>query len=729
MGWFSNQIEERRQADRQALEDAVFKVSEVVLGHQTAERISEEQFLTKSAVDEILQYYHLRPLDSPETNKDIHEELDECLRVHHILRRTVTLRDGWYRDAFGPMLAFTKEGGLPVALLPAGMRGYTYLDPQTQKKTRVNRKNAEQFDTEALCFYRSLPNRKLTLFDLIRYIRSCIRSREAVLFGLVTLGVAAVGLLLPRITKALTGPVLASGRLDMIPGAALCVLFVLLSSRLLGIVKALLQKRLEMQTTVGLQAAMIARLLSLPVSFFRKYSPGDLKSRVMALEQICTIQVNVLLSGGLTALVSLLYILQIIRIAPSLALPSFLILLLTVDFWLVILYVQTKRNQLRMAQEAKESGLSYALISGVQKLKLAGAEKRAFAKWLNLYADGARLSYDPPLFLKLYPVISMAITLFSTILLYYVAAKTRVEPSSYLAFAAAYGLTMGAFLSLPEATFQAAQIKPILELAKPILETEPETAEGKEPVRSLSGAVELEHVSFRYGPDRPYILKDLSLKIRRGEYVAIVGRTGCGKSTLLRLLLGFETPELGAVIYDRKNLKTLDLPSLRRKIGVVTQDGSLFHGSIYANIVVAAPELDLDAAWEAAEIAGIADDIRAMPMGMYTVISEGSGSISGGQKQRIMIARAIAPKPKLLLLDEATSALDNKTQKQISEALDKMGCTRIVVAHRLSTIINCSRILVLDGGRIIEDGTYDELMTKDGFFAELVKRQRLDSID
>ncbi|MBO7667835.1 MAG: ATP-binding cassette domain-containing protein, partial [Firmicutes bacterium] len=224
-----------------------------------------------------------------------------------------------------------------------------------------------------------------------------------------------------------------------------------------------------------------------------------------------------------------------------------------------------------------------------------------------------------------------------------------------------------------------------------------------------------------------YILDDLSLKIKPGEYVAVVVRTGCGKSTLVRLLLGFEKPEKGAVYFDGKDINGLDLPSLRKNIGTVIQDAGLFQGDIYSNIVITAPELTLDDAWEAAEMAGIAEDIRRMPMGMHTVIGEGQGGISGGQRQRIMIARAIAPKPKLLIFDEATSALDNKTQKQVSEALDSLGCTRLVIAHRLSTIRHCDRILVLDGGRIIEDGTYEELIEKRGFFAELVERQRLDT--
>lgn len=360
-----------------------------------------------------------------------------------------------------------------------------------------------------------------------------------------------------------------------------------------------------------------------------------------------------------------------------------------------------------------------------KKLKLAGAGKRAFARWGSLYAKGAAFTYNPPLLLKVSDVLISVVTLAGTLVIYRRAAEAGLAQADYYAFSMAYGMALSAFVSFSKTMVTAARLKPGMDMIKPVLEAVPEVSGGKEVITRLSGGIELNHVSFRYHKSMPLVLDDLSLKIRSGQYVAIVGESGCGKSTLMRLLLGFEVPDKGAVFYDGKDLATMDLRSLRRKIGTVMQDGKLFQGDIYSNITLNAPSLTADEVWKVAELAGIAEDIRRMPMGMSTLISEGSGGISGGQRQRLLIARAIAPKPKILMFDEATSALDNLAQKAVSDALGSLKCTRIVIAHRLSTIRQCDRIIVLEKGKIRENGTYDELMAKNGVFAGLVERQRM----
>ena len=726
MGWFDEQIRQRKESDQNIFEESIFRMASVVLGKQAAGSLDDQRIVTKAAIDDILKYYHAKPVEIPDSIHDADEALEYCLRPHGIMRRGVKLEEGWYKDAYGPMIAFRKEDGMPVALMPKPVMGYWFRDPVTDKKCKLDKKSATLLDKEAICFYRPLPLKKLGISDLIVYLKNCLDVGDYVALIVLTLLGTLFGMVATPITRILTGFVLDSGNRMLLLGTAVFMLSSIISTQLISNVRELFMSRVEIKTSLSVEAAVIMRILNLPANFFRKYSSGELSSRTGAVNQLSTLLLGGVFSLGLSSLMSLLYITQIFRYAPALVTPALLIILASLAVSLISSFMQMRVSKQIMELGAKENGISFALISGVQKVKLAGAEKRAFARWADTYAKTAELSYNPPLFLKVNGAISTGITLAGTIILFYIAVSTNVSPSEYIAFNAAYGTVSAAFTALTGIALSVAQIKPILDMAEPILSTEPESSENKTMVTSLTGAIELANVYFRYTDTMPYVVDGMSLKIKAGEYIAIVGKTGCGKSTLVRLLLGFETPEKGAIYYDGKDMSKLDLRSLRRRIGTVTQDGSLFQGDIYSNIVISAPQLTLDEAWAAAEVAGIADDIRAMPMGMQTIISEGAGGISGGQKQRLMIARAVAPKPKILIFDEATSALDNKTQKQVSDALDKLKCTRIVIAHRLSTIRNCDRILVLDKGHILEDGTYDELIAKNGFFAELVARQRLD---
>ena len=727
MGWYEDQVNQRRESDKEMLEESFIRISGVVLGRKDADEKRRDRVISKTAIDEILKYYRYKKVNIPENVTREDERLDYCLRPHGVMRRSAKLEPGWYKDAFGPMITHRKDNGEAVALIPEQVRGYWYRDTETGKRISINKKNADQFEDDAICFYRPLPQKQLGISDLIRFQRRSIAGADVIRVILSTLIITSVGMLTPRITKALTGPILNKGELSALNGVLVALVAFAIASRLIGVIKSSLTRRIESKVNIGVQAAMIIRMISLPTRFFRRFSAGELKQRILSVNSLSSLLTSLVMGFGFTTISSLLYIVQIFNFAPALAVPAIITILVTVTFSLIVTLRQIKISKKQMEFEAAESGMSYSIISGIQKIRLSGSEKRVFARWLNAFTDSAELSYNPPTFLKISGVINMAISLFSTIILYDLAVRSGMDTSAYYAFSSSYGMVMGAFSSLADIITSAARIKPIMDLAEPFLKEIPETSEDKELVTQMSGRIEISHLSFRYEEDTPYILKDLTLKINPGEYIAIVGRTGCGKSTLIRLLLGFESPETGSVFYDGKDLNNLDLSSLRRKIGTVLQSDGLFQGDIYSNIVITAPDLPMEAAWEAAETAGIADDIRAMPMGMATMISEGQGGISGGQRQRLMIARAIAPKPKILIFDEATSALDNKTQRQVSEALDRMGCTRIVIAHRLSTIRHCDRILVLDGGSIVEDGTYDELIAKGGYFAELVERQRLDA--
>lgn len=726
MGWFDEQIKQRKQNDSDVFTDAFINIAGAVMGSRISNALNDERQQTKNAFDEILRFYHIKPHEIPDNIKDRNEQLEYLLRPHGIMRRTVILSKGWYKDAIGAMLGVRKSDGIVVALIPTGFSGYSYRDMETGKYVKINCRNQELFEEEAIAFYKPLPLKKLGIPDLMRYILGTLSPADFVMTGALTLAVTFIGMLSPKLNNLLFSRVIEDGSTQVLLAITVFMVCVAVSSLLINSVKSLIMARINTKMSISVQAATISRVMSLPAAFFKNHSSGELSARAQYINSLCDVLVSAVLQTGLTSLFSLVYISQIFVYAPALVIPSLIITLVTVVFSIVSAFAQMKVSRKEMELSSKERGMSYALISGVQKIKLTGAEKRAFARWGNLYAEEARLAYDPPMFLKINGVISSAISLAGTLVMYWFAVSSGVSVADYYAFNTAYGMVSGAFMSLAGIALTMAQVKPIMDMVKPILEAVPEISEGKQVITQLSGGIELNNVSFGYNENMPLVIDDLSLKIRPGQYVAIVGATGCGKSTLLRLMMGFESPQKGAVYFDGKDIATVDLKSLRHNIGVVMQNGKLFTGDIFSNIIISAPWLTMDEAWHAAELAGIAQDIRRMPMGMHTIISEGSGGISGGQRQRLMIARAIAPKPKVLMFDEATSALDNLTQKIVSESLDSLKCTRIVIAHRLSTIKQCDRIVVLDKGKIIEDGTYDELMEYGGFFSELVARQRLD---
>ncbi len=727
MGWFDEQIKQRKRNDDDVFAEAFVGIADAVLGSRLSSAYSNDEEKAEDAIGEILSYYHVKPRDIPPSVKGLNDRLEYLLRPYGIMRRRVTLEKGWYRDAMGAMLTTRKDDGTVAALIPRGLHGYVYFDNAMGKWIRITAKNEDLFEDEGICFYKPFPLKKLSVAALMRYILDCLSAADLALVGLSTLAVSLVGMLAPLLNNLLFGKVAGSGQLRLLIGIAVFMVSASISQMLFSSVKTMVIDRINTKIDLSVQAGTMMRILSLPADFFKQYSSGDLASRTGYLQSLCSMLVSAVMNTGLTSLFSLIYLVQIFQYAPMLVVPAITVTVVTLLFTLCTTFFQMRVTRQQMELAAKESGMCYALITGIQKIKLSGAEKRAFARWTGLYAKELALRCNPPMFLRANAAFSTAISLIGTIVIYYCALKSGIGVADYYAFNTAYGMMSGAFLSLAGIAVTVAQLRPILEMAGPIMETVPEVSEGKVVVERLSGGIELNNVSFRYTESMPPVVDDMSLKIRPGQYVAIVGPTGCGKSTLMRLLLGFETPQKGAVYYDGKDLSALDLKSLRRKIGVVMQDGGLFQGDIFSNITISAPQLTLKEAWEAAEMAGVAEDIRVMPMGMHTIISEGSGGISGGQRQRLMIARAIAPKPKILMFDEATSALDNLTQKTVSDSLEKLKCTRIVIAHRLSTICHCDRILYLEKGKILEDGTYEELIAKGGKFAELVARQRLDS--
>jgi NHLM bacteriocin system ABC transporter ATP-binding protein len=726
MGWFDEQISQRKENEEAVLSEAICNIVGAVSGEKVFFNINDKRKTLVNSIDEILKFYHLKSRDLPDAINGTEDQLEYLLRPHGIMRRRVVLKKGWHKEAIAPMLATRKDNGSAVALIPYKSSGYVFNDVESGKQCKVTQQNEEIFENEAICFYKPFPKDCISKKDLAGYILKTIPKTDFVYFAFISFVAVLIGLIVPAIYKLLLETVVYQSNIEPLLAASVFLISVTIGAGIFSAVKRLMVAKIKNEMKLSVEAAIMMRILSLPASFFKKHSSGDLSNRVQSVETVCETLADSVINSGVTALFSLMFILQIYIFAPSLFDISICIMISHMVFSVICGILQTKVKRKQVEYSDKEQGISYALISGIQKIKLAGAEKRAFSKWANAYAKTASAMYNPPFILKAKNAVSAAIALVGGICIYYVAAKNNVGVADYYAFNSAYAIASVAFFSFIEITVAFAEIKSKIEDINLFFESEPEISSEKQVLTKISGGIELCNVSFRYANEMPDVIDNISLKISPGQYVAIVGKTGCGKSTLMRLMLGLEKARKGVIYYDNKDIEKIDLKSLRQKIGVVMQDGKLFRGDILSNITIASPNIPAEKVWEAAEIAGIADDIKKMPMGIKTIVSEGSRGISGGQKQRILIARAIVTNPKILMLDEATSALDNVTQKKIADSLEGLNCTRIVIAHRLSTIKQCNRIIVLDKGKIAEDGTYDELMQKNGLFAELVSRQKIE---
>ena len=651
------------------------------------------------------------------------EQLTGILRSRGIMMRDIQLRGEWWKECIGPLLGYSKDGRL-VALTPTktGL-GYQYRNQDGIVRKVGRREMAESLKPRAITFTKALPLRPLKVKDLVRFIWSSFSGPNTLLLVICALVVVLLGMFTPMANKLIFDTVIPTGDASGLLPITGLLIGATVSTLLLTLTRNLYIIRIRNIAEMHVQNAVMARTFLLSPTFFSKTSSGELSEKLNNVSTVASLVNETLVGVILSAVLSVIYLIQV-RIYGGKLFWTAVVVIVAQSIVLLLSYrrsVTVRNNYTERA--AKLSGLEYNLFAGIQKLKLTGSENRAFARWLDHYSDTARFLYNPAFKSRLYPALTAVLGIGGTMFIFWSTLSNGVSTSDYIAFSSAFGMITASLVQLNGILPTLAQIKPLLESVVPILDAVPEMEEKAPQVEDLFGGIEVSGVSFRYEEDGPMILDNLSLKIEPGEYVGIVGKSGCGKSTLMRLLLGFEQPLTGGIYYDNYDLAKVDKTSLRRKIGCCLQSGSLFTGDIFHNVTITAPWATREEAWEALRMASLEDDVRKMPMGLFTLVSEGGGGLSGGQKQRILIARALISKPDILFFDEATSALDNISQKAVSDNLDELMCTRVVIAHRLSTIRHCDRIIVLDKGKIAEEGTFDELMENKGLFYEMSLRQ------
>ncbi len=674
---------------------------------------------------------------SPPAQSEDHQRLEEPLeaiaRASRLRIRQVLLRDNWWQQDCGPLIAYirSESGTKPVALLPKNSSSYELYDATDNTRILVNGDRALTVEPMAYMFYRSFADKALSVFDVFLFAFKG-RQKDIAIVMLASIAATLLGMLIPQATAIIIDSAIPdSDRFSLIQ-IGLGLVIAAVATGLFRLAQGFSLLRIETTSDASTQSAMWDRLLNLPVSFFRQYTTGDLLSRTNSISTIRRQIGSSILIRLVTSIFALLNLGLLFFYSVPLAFVAIgtaIVIMIVTTFSGAILV--RKVNPL-LEIEGNIFGQVVQLINGISKLRVAGAEQRAFAFWSKDYSKQIKLELSTQLIEDIVAVFNTVMPMLTSAILFgftvYLLTKAQMtgKPGltigTFLAFNSAFATFLGGATEISDIVTDLLQVVPQWKRAQPIVTTLPEVELNKANPGQLIGRIKIDRVSFRYRKDSPLTIDNVSINAKPGEFVALVGGSGSGKSTIFRLLLGFETPEDGSIYYDGQDLSGLDVSAVRRQLGVVLQNGTIMSGSIFDNLSGGA-RITLDEAWSASRMAGFADDIESMPMGMHTVISEGGGNLSGGQRQRLLIAKALVFKPRILLFDEATSALDNRTQAIVSENLERLQVTRIVIAHRLSTIRNADRIYVLQTGRVVQQGSFDELAAQEGIFSNLMKRQ------
>jgi ATP-binding cassette subfamily C protein len=676
----------------------------------------------------------MRIVQHPDANRDakVDDRVAAIAKASQFRVRTIALRGSWWKQDQGPIFAKTEEGGRPIALLPTSPRSYEAIDTITGEKRKVNARVADEIDLFGLAFYRPFPDGAINAKKLIKFGALGL-GREVRMLIMMGVGLGFLGALVPMFTGKLFDTAIPQADRNLLAQYTSALFVGAIVTAAFKITQSIATLRVQGKMDYSIQAALWDRLLKLSSSFFRDYSSGDLADRAGGVNQIRGLVAGAGISAILGSLSSVFYVVLLFMYSLHLAGLAMGLTLVFVSFSFTMNLLQLRYQRQMMWIRGKITGLVLQFVSGVGKLRVAGAENHAFRVWAREYAAQRRLEFSIGRVQNNVAVFNSSFPIFSSMAIFYVLMTVQksaeaqggappLSTGEFIAFNAAYTAFITAMIALSDASLNLLRAVPIYERLKPILTAEPEVDESKAYPGRLKGEIELSHCHFRYIDDGPWVIDDVSLRLRPGEFIAFVGSSGCGKSTLMRLMLGFETPDKGSVYYDGQDLASLDVREVRQQLGVVLQDSKLLPADVFRNIIGTA-DLTIDDAWDAARMAGLEDDIRKLPMQMHTYVSEGGGGFSGGQQQRMLIARALVRRPRVIFMDEATSALDNRSQAIVTESMERMQATRIAIAHRLSTIINADRICYMHQGKIAEIGPFEELMKLKGRFYELARRQ------
>ncbi|MDP1840153.1 MAG: NHLP bacteriocin export ABC transporter permease/ATPase subunit [Reyranella sp.] len=720
-------VEERRTRDEAEVSAALQRLSDVAAFRAptvaNAAISGSDPLAAALAVIAATENFTLRFPAADDRGAAVFDRLGRFANASSFRFREIALDDGWWKREGPAVLAIESAGGRPRAVVWRRRR-WRVTDPETGVETVIDAAAAAALMPRGYMIYASLPEHVSTG----RIWRFALFGARGDIARLLLAAAAATlaALLIPVATSAVLGYAIPDARTSLLADMMILLVAAAIGSAGFQVTRSVALVRLGTHIDLRLQAAIWDRVMRLKTSFFRDYGVGDLALRILGIDTIRRILAGQGLNGMIGGVFSLASLGVMLIYDARLALFAVGYALVAAGILFVLGRQQMRLERIVYERKGIVTGLLVEILGGIAKLRVAAAELRAFARWSNNFADQRANDARSGRLGAWQMVAAGSLPILGTLCVLAIAGG-RTEPIDVAAFAAfnsAFGQFTAALLGLTGAINVSIEAAPLFARIRPVFEATLEVGENRVDPGPLGGHVAVRNLSFRYSAEGPWTLDNVEFEARPGENIAIVGASGSGKSTLLRLLLGFETPARGGVYYDGKDLETLDLRLLRRQIGTVLETAGLVPGSIFDNIAGSAP-LTRDQVQEAIRLAGLDADIASMPMGLESFVMEGGSQLSGGQRQRVMIARALVNRPRLIFLDQATSALDNRTQAIVGASLAAMNGTRIVIAHRLSTIRAADRILVLDGGRIVQSGTYDELIGDDGAFRRLVERQLL----
>lgn len=713
---YEDKLQNRYEVNRRALENAL-NTFRLMLDDSVASSFSDKTF---AAVDALLTFFKVDKTALQSATADV--KVTAILRMSGLFFHRITLSGKWWRDASGPILAKDAAGDY-VAVFPTAV-GYKRFCPETGRYVKVNSRTSSDLQPDALNFFVSLPKSKLSIREFLKYVAGTIPGRDYAVVFICCVLATLLSLLVPVANKIIFSEVVPSGIIGSILPICMLLLGSGISAVLFTLVRNLMVVRMRDKINANVQPALFSRMLTLPSSFFRKRSSSDISARVLAANNIYQLLSNQMMSVLTAGVFAILYVTIAFLYASSMVMLVTVLVLAYLIICVVLFRGFSREYTEKIPNGVVAQEFTYGALSGIHKIKNNRAEIRAYSQWVERYSKSEEITIRTSLLLRIGKVMGGVVFSTGNLAAWIIAWRANMAVSDYLAFMSAFGVMQTALYTTSSQIQEIAKTVPYIRLIKPLLDVEPEGQSGKPVVTNISGSIDINHVTFRYSDEAPKILDDVSLHISAGENVGLVGASGCGKSTLMRIMLGFEKPNVGSVFFGQNNLENVNIGSLRQYIGYCPQMTQIFPDTIAANIRLASVGCTDEEVWEAARIAALDEDIRRMPMQMETRLGEGGSGLSGGQCQRLLIARAVINKPKVMFFDEATSALDNITQRKVVENLNAMGCTRISIAHRLSTVMNCDRIIVLDKGRVVEDGSPKELMEQKGFFYKLSIRQQ-----